>query len=302
MTKPHGVVIIGVGRIGQAFIKLLQPQPDLIVMRWDTDTAKMPEPAVCNDLVQQSDVIFLCIPSWAMRESLQGMAPCLRDGAIVVSLVKGLDPTSRATMHELMQELLPSSAHAAVCGGPMLSAELEQGLPTSGVVGADAARFTRLNELFSGTELTLQHSLDPAGVSAAGVLKNVYALGLGIAQALKLGDNMRGWLVAQALHEMSEVVPQWGGQSQTVYGLAGLGDLVATSLSQHSRNRTVGEELVAKGTTSMQSEGLASLALVAERLGKTVDTVPFLSLVHRIVTGQQPAAAGFKKLRETLSE
>lgn len=286
------VAVIGLGRIGQALQTALQVRPEAMVGVWDTDQTKVSqEEKLCN-IIGAARVIFLCIPSSEVAVCLKNLNPDLTSDSVVVSVIKGLDPASHQTMHELLNELLPSGVHHALLGGPMLSAEITRGLPARGIVGASREVYEQLHELCQGTTISLAHTTDEQGVAVAGVLKNVYALGLGIADALELGDNARGWLVAQALSEMAVLIEAWGGDRATAYSLAGVGDLIATGTSPHSKNRTAGKELITHGRIATLSEGYVSLPLLCARLGD-LTPYPLLNSIQRVVRGQHSAREEF---------
>lgn len=280
--KPR-ILISGVGRIGGALAKIIAPTQHAEIAVWDVDTKKISHSFTPTQLAAQADFVLLCLPSSAVREFVSGIASVLAPDAVVVSLVKGLDEQHGATMAELLTELLPPGVHPVILGGPMLSGELEQGKFAYGAAGCDPATFARLTQLFAPTILRVEQCADMQGVSVVGVLKNVYALGLGVAAALDVGDNVRGWLVTQALAEMHVLLPHLGGQADTVFTLAGVGDFVATAYSQHSRNRTVGHELVARGQVSIPSEGLITLPILRRRLGSTAQQFPFLQVISDVV-------------------
>ncbi|MEX1997758.1 MAG: NAD(P)H-dependent glycerol-3-phosphate dehydrogenase [Candidatus Andersenbacteria bacterium] len=291
LSRPR-ILIIGVGRIGEALAKIIAPTQQAEIALFDTDASKISHGISLPQLTLAADFIFLCIPSTAVRPTLQMCSSHLKPGAIVVCLVKGLDGESGATMYELLQQMLPKQVDLVILGGPMLSGELLQGKVAYGVAGTTPVIFSKLEELFRPTILRVAYCADAQGVSVVGVLKNVYALGLGIAQALAVGDNARGWLGTHALQEMSTLITRLGGQPATTYSIAGLGDLLATGYSQHSRNRTAGEELVRTGHVSVPSEGLLTLPILIKRLG-SYSTFPFLETIVRVVIDHDDARQAF---------
>ncbi len=129
-----------------------------------------------------------------------------------------------------------------------------------------------------------------------GVLKNVYAVGLGIASGLKLGSNFNGWLIAQAVHEMELVLPHLGGHSETGQSLAGLGDLIATGFSTYSTNRTCGIQLVDTGVCNMDSEGMISIPFLLNRL-EGEELPPFLATMKKILVDKVHVKDAFAQLK-----
>lgn len=290
------ILISGVGRIGEALARLIAPQEHIEIALWDIDSRKISHSFSAVQLATGADVIFLCMPAAAVRDFMMSITTAMSREVIVVSLIKGLEPTTGQTMYELLTEIAPPAAHAIFLGGPMLSAELLAGNAAYGVAGTAAGNFDSVAQLFNGTRLRVSLSDDPAGVSAVGVLKNVYALGLGIAAALKVGDNALGKLTVHAVAEMAHLIEKFGGQPATVFGLAGVGDLVATGFSKHSRNRTVGHDLVTTGRTPNPSEGLMSLPLLLARLPEDLTPYPFLIAVKEVLIDHQPPREAFQEI------
>lgn len=283
------ILISGVGRIGEALAKIIAPQEHIEIALWDIDSSKINHSFSAAQLAVATDAIFLCMPATAVRDFISSIQQELARDIILISLIKGLDPTTGKTMWELLSEIVPPQAHVVTLGGPMLSGELLRGNPAFGVAGTPADVFPRVATLFHGTLIQVKHSDDPAGVSAIGVLKNIYALGLGITAALAMGDNVLGTLTVRAVAEMQQLIKVLGGKPETVVGLAGLGDFVATGFSKHSRNRSVGQDLVTQGQTSVPSEGLLALPLLRRRLGDTLEQYPFLTAINQIVLDKTDA-------------
>lgn len=290
------ILISGVGRIGEALARLIAPQEHIEIALWDIDSRKISHSFSAVQLATGADVIFLCMPAAAVRDFMMSIAATINREVIVVSLIKGLEPSTGATMYELLTQIVPPAAQTVFLGGPMLSGELLAGNAAYGVAGMLADNFDNVAQLFNGTRLRVSLSEDPAGVAAVGVLKNVYALGLGIAAAIKVGDNALGKLTVQALAEMAVLIEKFGGRTTTVFGLAGVGDLVATGFSKHSRNRAVGQDLVTMGQTQVPSEGLVSLPLLLARLPQNLTPYPFLIAVKNVVIDHQPPREAFQEI------
>ncbi|MEX2055105.1 MAG: NAD(P)H-dependent glycerol-3-phosphate dehydrogenase [Candidatus Andersenbacteria bacterium] len=288
--KPR-LLIIGVGRMGDALIRVIAPTQQAEIAIFDNDTTKYTAAFPLTELAANADFIFLCIPASAVRAVITEIKNHLSPEAVVVSLVKGLDESGKS-MNEILVELLPRSEQSAILAGPMLSGELLQGQTAYGLVATAPTTYEKLQALFKPTLVHVEYSADRQGTSIAGVLKNVYAIGLGIASALNLGANTQGKLVTQAIKEMTALIPQLGGEAATVLSLAGLGDLVATGSSSHSRNRTVGEELIQNGHATTQSEGLVSLPLLTKRVSD-LTPYPLLKTINEVVTSGADARRTF---------
>lgn len=288
------IAIIGAGAIGRALGGVLTGGKHRILF-WDVDASKAPHQGTIQDAVRVADFIFLCIPSKAVRSAVQDMRRVIRPGAVMVALAKGVEASSGMTMDRLLEDALPRGIAYALFGGPMLAAEISSGMPTTGVLGGDDARACRrVAELFTETSLHVVCSDDRHGVALAGTLKNIYAVALGIAQALGWGDNQKGWLVASALREMGEIAERLGGRRETVYGFAGLGDLVATGFSPHSRNRRVGEAMVMGETISGESTN--ALPAIVKRIGGARETFPILAALGEIMINKKDARETFGRL------
>lgn len=182
----------------------------------------------------------------------------------LVSCSKGLDPSSGLTASALWQAACPLWP-VVVLSGPNLASELQQGLPAASVLaGHDEGLLSELQQQLSTEQLRLYRNTDPLGTELAGGLKNVMAVAAGICDGLHLGANARASLLTRALAEMATVLRGLGGRQDTLYGLAGIGDLLATATSPLSRNYRFGLAL-AEGLSQQQA---------LERVGATVEGVP----------------------------
>ena len=294
MDTVHHALVIGAGRIGTAIGNLLAKKK-IAVDFFDADPSKVPGQKPLSETVPQSNLIFLCIPSWVIREAVRDITPHLRDDTIIVLLTKGIERGTKKTVNVLLDDLLPRHKHVLI-SGPMLAEELLQNMSTVGVCASlNAGAAQKLKEIFSGTNLTLEHSSDVTSIALAGVLKNIYALGLGITSALNLGSNFKGWYVQQAIREMADIIGLCGGDREAAYSCAGLGDLIATGFSPHSRNRGTGERLI-NGEEGLQSEGTVSLESVIDLVGKKADQLPILRALGDIVLQKADAKEIFSRL------
>jgi glycerol-3-phosphate dehydrogenase (NAD(P)+) len=274
------VLVIGAGELGQSLTSLLRKNQTLSLTQWDKQAGKVIDQQPLSDVASRAQVMLLCIPSWGMREALSIIAPVTK-AEVIVSFAKGIESQENLTMHEVMTELLPGVASGAV-GGPMLAEEIEAGLTTRGIVGGPQVLHQTMTELFAGTNLSFAWTQDALGVCLSGVLKNVYAVGFGIADTLKLGSNFNGILMTQALQEMSHVLPMLGAEAATAYSLAGAGDLITTGFSDFSRNRVCGKQLAQTGTCNMDSEGMISIPYLLKRL-EGHNLPPFLQAMKNIL-------------------
>jgi glycerol-3-phosphate dehydrogenase (NAD(P)+) len=299
---PYRVVIIGAGEIGSAIASLVKPSGAKIE-EWDKDLSKVPKQRPLADIVPRADAVFLCIPSWHLRDGIAEIRPFLKKKTLVISLSKGIELGTKLTVDGLLASTLPRQQPFALISGPMLAEELVEGLPTGAVVATKrAADFKHVSALFKKSLLRLTWTTDLRGTAFAGVLKNAYALTLGIADAIPLGSNAKGWLVERAMKEMVgilRILNPKGDALAAATGPAGLGDLIATGFSPYSSNFTVGRELVAgKGITKM-SEGFISLPSLLGLLGQKAQKFPLLQTVARIVIEKKNARTAFRAFVRT---
>lgn len=289
------VAIIGAGNFGSALAHILAVRSDVQIALWDSDCAKLQKSETLESALSSANIVFLCVPSWSLRSAGASVAPLLTSGATVISPTKGLEEKTNKTSEEVVADVLAGTGEVALLHGPMLAAEMMEGLPSFATVAtASQSVYADLDELFAPTTLTLEHSSDIHGVALAGVLKNIYSIGLGMTEAMRLGSNFRGWYVRAAVREMSAIILACGGSAETAYTSAGIGDLVATGLSPTSRNCKVGQELVHTGECSTVSEGGESLPAMMELIRGAGITAPIASCIADIVAGRADASTLLK--------
>ncbi|HLZ26807.1 MAG TPA: NAD(P)H-dependent glycerol-3-phosphate dehydrogenase [Chloroflexota bacterium] len=201
--------------------------------------------ASVEDVVSGASAVFLVPISRAMREVARVVAPWVDSGVPVLHATKGLEFPSLSRLSEVAAaELGIAAGHVAALSGPTHAEEVGRGLPAAAVVAcADAGIATLFQELLHGPTFRVYTSTDLVGVELCGALKNVIALATGAADGLGYGDNARAALITRSLAEIGRLVQAAGGDPRTVAGLAGLGDVVATCTSRHSRNRWAGEQI-----------------------------------------------------------
>ena len=291
------VAIIGAGEIGRAIASILR-RKKISVRLWDVDPAKVRGMKPIKETLAGTTAVFLCVPSWVLRAALRNVRPLLPRTAVVVVLSKGMEGKSKKTVAELLPDLLPPRQKWALLSGPMLAEELEQRRLGAGVIAtANREVFQTLATLFRGTPLKVEWSKNPSAVAWAGVLKNVYAVGLGIADGLEWSWNAKGWFAAKALEEMHEIFDHLGFHAVHAAGVAGAADFLATGFSPYSRNREFGERIVSRGECEFKSEGCISLPSVVARLGaKTVRRFPVLHALSSVLIHHTDARKTFTKL------
>ncbi len=214
-------------------------------------------------------------PTIGMRETATHLKPFLAEATPVVSLAKGLEKDTLLRMTQVLEEVLGNRSRLAALSGPNHAEEVSTGVPSATVVASysdETARFVR-DAFFTPTFRAYTNS-DVVGVELGGATKNVIAVAAGATDGLGFGDNTKAALLTRGLAEMSRLGVAMGAKSITFMGLAGMGDLIATAMSRHSRNRLLGE-MIAQGKTvedfydetHMVAEG-ATAALTIDQLGK----------------------------------
>lgn len=291
------IAIIGYGELGKAIHKILENKKDLSIEIWD----KKDQAGKLSGAVSLADVIFICVPSWRVREALLAIKKYLAKNALVVCLAKGIEEKTLKFMDDVLKENLLSGQPVAVLSGPMLAEELMAGKNGFAVLASKNKKdFSAIFDIFSGTNLKIEYSNDMKGVALCGVLKNIYALGLGIVDGLELGGNSEGKFLTMAITEMLEIARVLGGKRETVLSEAGAGDLITTAFSKFSRNREVGEELAKTGACCLESEGFKSVNSMAKLLGKKADKLPFFNILKSIILENQKPKKAFEKLSNAL--
>ncbi|MGO8949431.1 MAG: NAD(P)H-dependent glycerol-3-phosphate dehydrogenase [Ktedonobacterales bacterium] len=213
------------------------------------------------------DIVLVVTPAQRVRENIRSLSPNLMPGAIIVCGSKGIELNTRLRMTEVIAQEAPEGSIAATLSGPNLADEIARGLPAAAVVAsADAAAAERVRAALSTGSFRIYTSQDVVGVELGGALKNIIAIGIGISDGLRYGDNAKASLMTRALTEIARLALAAGANPLTLAGLSGLGDLIATCSSPLSRNRALGLEL-AKGRSL--EEVLSERHTVAEGVTTT---------------------------------
>lgn len=283
------VAVVGAGEIGTALGGLLRRRARVVL--WDKNPRRMPQRCSLEDALKDAVLVFLCVPSFAVVPALRAAREHLSSRCPLVALTKGLIPPRGDTVDEVLRRELGRRPRG-ILAGPMLAEELLRGKPGGAVLASQSAvPWRRLKPLLAGGKLKVVPSRDERGVALAGVLKNIFAIALGIAEALRLGANARGMLVQEALAEMVLMVRRLGGKASTVYSLAGVGDLVATGSSAFSSNCTLGRVLARgrRGVSLLDSEGARSFALFWSKVAPWREEFPLLESLAEVLVKGRPA-------------
>lgn len=248
-----------------------------------------------------ADVLVSAVPSRAVADAAPRVAGALSPGVGVVSLTKGLYPGSGRRLSEVWRDALGGDHPFCVLSGPNHAEEIARAQPATSVVAGDAGLAERLQRVLSGGSFRLYTNPDLLGVELCGAAKNVVAIAAGIADGLGFGDNTKAGVITRGLAEMTRLGMEEGAREATFRGLAGLGDLVATCTSDHSRNRRAGE-LIAQGTAPGDVERV--LGQVAEGLW-TVDPLLARAAARGVelpICAEVQAAVAGKPVRECMAD
>lgn len=246
------------------------------------------------EVLDSVEQVYLSVPSQSLRENLRIVRELIPPGAIVVSLMKGVEKGTGARMSEVIrQELGLDADRIAVVSGPNLALEIAKEQPTAAVVSSESLETattvarTATNRYFRSFVNT-----DVVGTEFGGVLKNLIAVAIGIVDGVGYGENTKASIITRGLAEMTDFAVAYGGRAETLAGLAGLGDLIATCESSLSRNNTAGR-LLGQGYSysevikqmNQTAEGLSSVTPVLElALAKGVE-MPIVSQVAEVLAG-----------------
>lgn len=289
------VLFIGAGRIGTALAHVINNRADINL--WDQDSTRVLHLKPLAESVPLANVIFLCVPSWVISDVLGQILPFLHPTTIIISLAKGIEASTLSTMDAVIANILPVIQPWGILGGPLLAEELMNELPGIGVLASTSHLVYReVAKLFLGSTIRLEYVNDPYTVALAAVLKNVYAISLGVADGLGWGWNGQGWLAAQALTEMTSITETLAGDSSIISSSAGAGDFLATAMSPNSRNRTAGREIALTGLCQIPSEGCRSISSLIALLNHTIDQFPILSALNQIINQHDKAVTVFNHL------
>lgn len=196
--------------------------------------------------VSVADDVLVVVPSHALRETLERLAPLLGDSQRVIWATKGLEPESALLPDQVAAEVLGAARKTAVLSGPSFAGEVGQGMPTAVTIAAADTDFARdMASAFHDGVFRAYTSSDVIGVGVGGAVKNVLAIAVGISDGLGYGANARALLITRGLSEMMRLGEKMGGERGTFTGMAGLGDLLLTCTDDQSRNRRMGLALAA---------------------------------------------------------
>lgn len=317
------ISIIGAGSWGTALAVLLHNNGHNVTMwsavsaevemlRNDRQLASLPG-VVLDDSVEitdnleaamkDRDILVLAVASSYIRATSKRMKEFIKDGQIIVNVAKGVEEDTLYTMSEVISSELPT-ADVAVLSGPSHAEEVGKGMPTTIVVGAKTRETAEyIQQSFTSPVFRVYTSPDIKGIELGAALKNVIALAAGIADGLGYGDNTKAALITRGIAEITRLGIKMGCKAETFSGLSGIGDLIVTCASMHSRNRRAGI-LLGKGMpldevikeVKMVVEGVYS-AKAALKLSKEYDVdMPIIEQINKVLFEGKSAAEAVKDL------
>lgn len=246
------------------------PEEVLLLDTQRENTAKLPGVFLPESIVvtgdleaacHEKDLLVFAVPSVFIRSTSRAAAPFVADGQTIVNVSKGIEEATLCLMTDIIKEEIPQ-AKAAVLSGPSHAEEVGRRIPTTVVAGADDEASARLvQDLFMNDVFRVYISSDMIGIELGGALKNIIALAAGVVDGLGLGDNTKAALMTRGIAEIARLGTAAGGRMETFAGLSGIGDLIVTCTSRHSRNHNAGE-LIGRGYT--MQEAMEAVNMVVE--------------------------------------
>ncbi len=313
------IAVLGAGSWGTTVATLVAPRHDTVLWARNGDVAKAinadhtnaaylpgfdlpPELSATSsleDAVSEADLLIVGVPTSGFRTVLEEASVWIRPWIPVVSLSKGLESGSHLRMTEVIKEVVPGHPVAALTG-PNIATEIMSGKAAAAVIATEDLEVARaIQKVVTRGLFRVYLNDDVVGCEMGGALKNVIAIAAGIGEGLGVGDNTRAAVMSRGLSELARLGTAMGAQPITFAGLAGMGDLIATCMSPHSRNRRVGEQL-GKGRQledildemHMVAEGVKTASVALELAERHQLSLPICTMIDKVVRGEiEPSAA-----------
>ncbi len=256
-------------------------------------------------VVKDSDMVVIAVPSYAVRQTAHSIVGLVRRDTVIVNVAKGFEKETLKCMLEVIADELPESK-VVVLSGPSHAEEVARGVPTSVVsASVDSEAAKKVQETFANSTFRVYTNDDVVGVEVGGALKNVIALSAGICDGLKLGDNTKAALITRGLSEIARLGVAMGARAETFAGLTGVGDLVVTCMSMHSRNRRFGI-LIGEGVDpseamdriGMMVEGYHACAISRDLAEKYGVDMPICTECYNILSSKAKPEEALRNLME----
>ncbi len=307
------IAVLGAGSWGTTVASLVAPRHDTVLWARNPEVAESVNTAHANadylpgfdlpaelvatadfeEAVCAADLLVVGVPTSGFRAVLEEAAPCMRPWIPVVSLSKGLEKGTMLRMTEVIKEVVPGHPVAALTG-PNLAHEIMSGMAAASVIATEDLEVAMaIQAVFTRGVFRVYRNDDVVGCEMGGALKNVIAIAAGIGEGLGVGDNTRAAVMSRGLAELARLGVALGARPITFGGLAGMGDLIATCMSPHSRNRAVGEQL-GKGRRledilsemHMVAEGVKTATVALELAGRHGLDLPICTMIDKVVKGE----------------
>lgn len=245
-----------------------------------------------SEAIFEADLLVCAIPSAHLREVLQRVAPLLTSPVDIVNTAKGFEPNTLQRLSEVIKEEIGTNARSvAVLSGPNHAEEVGQDMPAASVISSiDLDAATRLQDAFFTANFRVYTNCDIVGVELGGALKNIIAIAAGIADGMGFGDNTKAMLITRGLGEMVRLGVSLGADARTFAGLSGIGDLIATCTSKHSRNWNAGYKIgqgqtlrAVAGDTHMVIEGAFATKATQKISEKLHVEMPLTTALYRVL-------------------
>lgn len=249
-----------------------------------------------EEAVRGRDLLVLAVPSVHVRSTAKSMSKFVTEGQIIVNVGKGIEESSLKILSDVIEEEVPQ-ANVTILSGPSHAEEVGRGLPTTCVVGAhDKKTAEYVQNVFMNERFRIYTSPDMLGIEVGGALKNVIALAAGMADGLGYGDNTKAALITRGIAEISRLAVAMGAKPETLGGLTGIGDLIVTCASMHSRNRRAGI-LIGQGKNMQEAmdevqmvvEGVYSAKAAMALSAKYHISMPIIEQVNQVLFENKPA-------------
>ncbi|MGN0170621.1 MAG: NAD(P)H-dependent glycerol-3-phosphate dehydrogenase [Lachnospiraceae bacterium] len=253
--------------------------------------------------MEEKDMLVLAVPSVFTRSTCKSMKPYLKKDQLIVTVAKGIEEDTNLTLAEIIGEELPEAEVAVLCG-PSHAEEVGRRLPTTVVAGSKKKEVAeRVQSYFMNENFRVYTSPDVLGMEVGSSLKNVIALAAGMADGLGYGDNTKAALITRGIAEIGRLAVAMGAKSETLQGLTGIGDLIVTCASVHSRNRKAGY-LIGQGKTMKEAmeevqmvvEGVYSAKSALQLAEKYHVSMPIVEVVNRVLFEDFPAKDAVREL------
>ncbi|WP_010240945.1 NAD(P)H-dependent glycerol-3-phosphate dehydrogenase [Clostridium arbusti] len=258
-----------------------------------------------EDSIEESDYVILSVPSFAIRDVCKLIHNKVNKNQIIVSIAKGIEEETKMRLSKVMKEELPSNP-VVVLSGPSHAEEVSKNLPTTVVVSSESMDYAyRVQDLFMTNNFRVYTNDDIIGVEIGGAVKNIIALACGICDGLGYGDNTKAALMTRGMSEIVRVGTLLGGRRETFYGLTGMGDLIVTCTSLHSRNRRagifIGEGVPFKEACNrigMVVEGVKACEAFYEWKDKLNVNMPITDMLYKVLFKNKDVKTAVKELME----